>query len=89
MVSNKMVALKYKSPKEFWSFFKNKRSTKSGDISDEAFYTYFKDLHVIDNTGNAFIENICTSVDYNFENCIYEELDKHIIHEEIINVVKN
>ena len=55
MLSNKMEALKNKSPKEFWSFFKNKRSTKSGDISDEAFLTYFKDLHTNDNTGKAFI----------------------------------
>ena len=89
MLSKEMEALEYKSPKEFWSFFKNKSSTKPGDISDEAFYTHFKDLHLNDNTGNAFIENICKSVDYNFENCIYEELDKHITHEEIINVVKN
>ena len=33
--------------------------------------------------------HLSTSLDYNFENCIYEELDKHITHEEIINVVKN
>ena len=32
---------------------------------------------------------LSTSLDYNFENCIYVELDKHITHEEIINVVKN
>ena len=68
-------------------FFKNKGS-KAGNISDEEFFVYSNNLHNNDDLENPYIEDMCTKIDYMNDDCIYEELDTRISHEEIRKSLK-
>ena len=75
--------LKCCKPKEFWKFFKNKKSKTENSLSIDNFYQYFSNLeNDIFTCKNTEAEGFCVS--HNFDSTSnYDEFDRPICVEEI------
>ena len=80
--------LKHAKPREFWKHFKNNKSRKSNNISNDDFFKYFSTLsNDISQCSNDEAEQFCRTNDFNNCDVPFPELDKPITTDEIVNAV--
>ena len=80
--------LKHAKPREFWKHFKNNKSRKSNNISNDDFFKYFSTLsNDISQCSNDEAEQFCRTNDFNNCDVSFPELDKPITTDEIVNAV--
>ena len=70
--------------------FYKKKSGKSNNITNEAFYKYFSTLNEnLPNVTNDNADFFCSNNDFDSNNCSFEELDNPITISEIEKSIKS
>ena len=84
----KMNNLRKRKPKDFWKIFRNKQNTCSHNISDTEFFNYFKELSSENlEMSRENIEREMQNFDCNSRESTFDELDRHIIQNEIKDAI--
>ena len=67
--------LKSRKPRDFWKYFKSKKSAHNTNIPLEEFKTFFDNLSNNFSTLNEEADDFCATNDFSAENVCFPELD--------------
>ena len=85
----KIERLRHSQPREFWKLFIKRKNTGS-DIPLQDFFEYFSKMQEdLNNVQNLESELFCQNIDFDSQDCNFEELDQPVTFEEVKVVIRS